>query len=70
MNIETLMSDSPRVALVTLIGQAGEDSSSTNELAAEIQRELERAPVARSLVVDKVTVLDKSVKIPEKLTFA
>jgi hypothetical protein len=64
------VSVSAKIALVTLVGYTGEDGLSTNELAAEIRRELERSPLTRSWVVDKVTVLDESVKIPEKLTSA
>jgi hypothetical protein len=65
-----MVSVSAKIALVTLVGHAGEDGPSTNELAAEIRRELEKSPLARSWGVDKVTVLDESVKIPEKLTSA
>jgi hypothetical protein len=66
MNIETLVSDSPTVALVTLIARSKEESRSPDKLAAELRRELESSPLSRLWTVDKVTVIDELNKLSER----
>jgi hypothetical protein len=66
MDIETSVSDSARIALVTLIARSNEESSSPEELAAELRRKLESSPLSRLWTVDKVTVIDELNKLSER----
>ena len=58
------VSDSAKVALVTLVAYSDEQNIPGAELAAEIRRELECGPLSRFWAVDKVTIVGESAELP------
>jgi hypothetical protein len=59
------VSDSAKIALVTLVAYSNEQNVPVDELATQIRHELESGPLSRVWAVDKVTIIGESTGPPE-----